>query len=79
MTRDAHYILAVSVPFVASSLLSAVLSVGFYAGCIAFAFSVPSLNGHLRDTWWFLLESLHLKAKMFLQSQELYISNMLAF
>lgn len=49
--RMANYILAVSVPFVALSLLSAALSVGFYAGCTALAFSVPSLNGHLRDTW----------------------------
>lgn len=79
MTRVASYILAVSVPLVASSLLSAVLSVGFYAGCTAFAFCVPSLNGHLRDTWWFLLEILNFKAKMFLQSQELYISSILSF
>lgn len=79
MTRVGSYILAVSVPFVASSLLSAVLSVGFYAGCTAFAFSLPSLNGHLRDTWCFLLEILHFNAKRFLQSQELYISSALAF
>lgn len=79
MTRVANYILAVSVPFVALSLLSAVFSVGFYARCTAFASSVPSLNGHLKDTWWFLLEILHFNAKMFLQSQELCISSILAF
>lgn len=79
MTRVANYILTVSVLFVALSVLSAVPSVGFYAGCTTFAFSVPSLNGHFRDSWWFLLEILHFNAKMFLQSQELYISSILAF
>lgn len=79
MTRVANYILAVSVHFMALSLLSAVLIVGFYAGCTAFAFSVPSLSGHLRDIEWFLLDILNFSAKMFLQSQELYISNILAY
>lgn len=78
MTRVANCILAVSVPFVALSVLSAVLSVEFSAGCTAFAFPVTSLMGHSRDMV-VSLEILHFNAEMFLQSQELYISSVLAF
>lgn len=77
MTRAANSILAVSVPFVALSVLSAVLSVGFSAGC-TFAFPVISLMGLSRDMV-ISLEILHFNAEMFLQSQELYISSALAF
>lgn len=77
MTRAANSILAASVPFVALSVLSAVLTVGFSAGC-TFAFPVISLMGHSRDMV-ISSEILHSNAEMFLQSQEPYISSVLAF